>query len=178
MQCTVSVLVLTLFTVVSIAVATKVIVNPTAIDPAIKYNATVDANCFMCNNSVIALSEHVSTELVSQLTQLRRNIHQNAELSGYETITARFVEEFVSQYKPDDFVTNVGGSGMLFLFKLGTKEENRKTILFRADMDALPIQESTLSAANAVEPNYMSKNPGVVSFQIFKYNHLVSWMRT
>jgi len=75
---------------------------------------------------------------MQDLIQLRKEIHQNPELSGFEKETAKRVVNFIKPFGPDEIITNVGGDGILIVFN---GKEPGKTVLFRAELDALPIQE-------------------------------------
>ena len=74
----------------------------------------------------------------SHLIKFRKELHSQPELSGQEGSTAARVKHFISAFKPDDVMDNIGGHGIAFIYR-GTKPGSR--ILFRADLDALPIRE-------------------------------------
>ena len=75
---------------------------------------------------------------MEELTQLRQALHKHPEVSGNETKTAQRILDFLSNYAPDELITNLGGEGILAIYK-GNKKG--KSILFRCELDALPIQE-------------------------------------
>ncbi|MFC1542675.1 M20 family metallopeptidase [Pseudomonadota bacterium] len=76
-------------------------------------------------------------EVMAETIAIRRHLHRNPELSGQEEQTARFVAEQCKKLGCD-VRENIGGHGILAkLPPYGTGE----TILLRADMDALPIQD-------------------------------------
>src|SRR5699024_4738618 len=85
------------------------------------------------------------------MVDIRRKIHQNAELSFREVETARFVEDFYKD-KDVEITSNMGGNGLRVVIDTG---KPGKTIALRADFDALPIQEETGLP-------FASKNPGVM----------------
>ncbi len=86
---------------------------------------------------------------VDDLRTLRRKLHQKAELSGREENTAAFVSEQLEQLSPDKLWRDVGGHGVAALFK---GEAQGPRLLFRADLDALPIPETVaLEHASASE---------------------------
>ncbi|KAL0477169.1 hippurate hydrolase [Acrasis kona] len=122
------------------------------------FNNLQPTNCTGISNFVNAPT-YISTTLIERLTNLRQNIHKNAELPGEEAETSERIKNFVTEFLPDDSVVNVGGHGMLFLFKLGRERPGRKVVLFRADMDGLPIQESDLSVSKL--NNYKSVHPNI-----------------
>jgi amidohydrolase len=75
----------------------------------------------------------------SELSAFRKFLHQNAELSGMEKNTADILISKLQEFHPDELITGIGGYGIAAIFN---GKESGKTILFRADMDALPIAES------------------------------------
>lgn len=88
--------------------------------------------------------------MMEKLIKLRRHVHQHPEISGEEVETAASVVQFFNGLKYTKIETKVGGNGILVLFDSG---KEGKTLLFRAELDGLPIQEE-----NDVE--YQSKNIG------------------
>ncbi len=76
--------------------------------------------------------------ITEDLINLRKNIHSEPELAGDETNTAARIEKFISAYSPDNTIKNLGGSGIAFIFK---GEAEGPAVLFRAELDALPIKE-------------------------------------
>ena len=70
--------------------------------------------------------------------QIRRELHQHPELSGPEARTARFVEDKLQAFHPTKVIRHVGGHGLLVEYFFS---EDGPTVLFRADMDAVAVQE-------------------------------------
>ncbi len=93
--------------------------------------------------------EAVAADLPSLLT-IYRDLHANPELSFQE---ARSASIMAAEAKKLGFAvtTGVGGHGIVAVMKNGPG----KTLLIRADMDALPLTEKTGLA-------FASKNPGVM----------------
>ncbi|WP_338375457.1 amidohydrolase [uncultured Flavobacterium sp.] len=75
---------------------------------------------------------------MKELIQLRQELHQHPEVSGNESKTAQRILDFLSKYKPNQVITNLGGKGILAIYK---GKEDGKSVLFRCELDALPIQE-------------------------------------
>lgn len=73
-----------------------------------------------------------------ELINFRRELHTYPELSGVEKATAERIIRKLKRYKPSQIIENLGGYGVAAIFDSG---KSGKTILFRADTDALPIQE-------------------------------------
>jgi len=69
---------------------------------------------------------------------LRRELHANPELSGFEYKTAHRIESMLRHLQPDHLLTGIGGHGLIASFN-GNGAGPR--ILIRADIDALPIKE-------------------------------------
>lgn len=83
-----------------------------------------------------------------KIVEYRRWLHENPELSGNEKETAAYVAS-VLEANNIDIKRNIGGYGVVGLIK---GKVDGKTIALRADMDALPLQDSA----------YASKNEGVM----------------
>ena len=73
------------------------------------------------------------------LTETRRDIHQHPELSFQEARTAELVARLLRQWGWE-VTTDVGGHGVVGTLQAGN---GHRRIALRADMDALPIQETT-----------------------------------
>jgi amidohydrolase len=86
-----------------------------------------------------------------QLVAQRRDFHMHPELSNREERTGRIVAERLRALGLDEVRTNVARHGVVALLKGG---KPGPVIAYRADMDALPIQEN-------IDVPYKSQNPGV-----------------
>lgn len=73
-----------------------------------------------------------------ELTEFRRELHRHPELSGEELETARTITAALEQMSPTRILTGLGGHGVAAVFDSGTEGP---TVLFRAELDALPIKE-------------------------------------
>lgn len=73
-----------------------------------------------------------------ELTQFRRKLHQMPELSGEEVKTAAEIVEALKPLAPTRIMTGLGGHGVAAIFDSGVEGP---TVLFRAELDALPIEE-------------------------------------
>jgi amidohydrolase len=89
--------------------------------------------------------------LHERLTGWRRHLHANPELTRHEARTAAFVQERLQELGIP-CVGGVGGHGVVGTI---TRGASNRSVGLRADMDALPIQETTGVA-------YASCNPGVM----------------
>tara|TARA_R110000868_G_scaffold27798_2_gene105027 strand:- start:778 stop:1908 length:1131 start_codon:yes stop_codon:yes gene_type:complete len=74
----------------------------------------------------------------SEILKLRKELHQNPELSGKEFNTTQRIKKFIEKHNPTNFIENVGGNGFIAVYKFS---ETGKTITIRCELDALPIEE-------------------------------------
>jgi len=72
------------------------------------------------------------------LKAFRRDLHAHPEISGEEKKTGKRVLTVLNELKPDELLTEVGGTGILATF--GTDEKGPQ-VMVRCELDALPIQE-------------------------------------
>lgn len=75
---------------------------------------------------------------IAELTEFRHELHKNPELSGEEVETARTIAAALRHLSPTQVLTGLGGHGVAAVFESGT---DGPTVLFRAELDALPIRE-------------------------------------
>lgn len=73
-----------------------------------------------------------------ELVEWRRQLHRNPEISGEERETAKAVVAFVEPSRPDRIVTGLGGHGVAVIYE---GSEPGPTVMVRAELDALPIEE-------------------------------------
>lgn len=75
---------------------------------------------------------------IEKIKSLRKELHQNPELSDNEFKTAERIARFLNKYNPDKLIRGIGGNGIACIYE---GKEDGPSVLFRCDMDALPIQE-------------------------------------
>ncbi|MGQ0610211.1 MAG: amidohydrolase [Paracoccaceae bacterium] len=75
---------------------------------------------------------------IAELTDFRRALHRFPEVSGEEAHTAATIRAALGPLGPDQIVTGLGGHGLAAVWKGAAPGE---TVLFRAELDALPIEE-------------------------------------
>ena len=82
----------------------------------------------------------LSNHDLHELTDFRRALHRAPEISGEEEKTAATIVSALQMLNPDEIITGLGGHGVAAVFDSGVEGE---TVLFRAELDALPIHETT-----------------------------------
>lgn len=79
----------------------------------------------------------------TSLVELRRSLHQSPELSGQEHATAARIAGLLGELQPDALITGLGGHGVLATFQGAAAGP---ALLFRCELDALPIVEANTFA--------------------------------
>jgi len=77
-------------------------------------------------------------QLLPELEEIYKDIHQNPELSMEEFRTAKIAAEYLNKYQ-FEVSTGVGVTGVVGILKNG----DGPVVMLRADMDALPVTEET-----------------------------------
>ncbi|SOD14808.1 M20 metallopeptidase family protein [Pedobacter xixiisoli] len=91
------------------------------------------------SQEIIQLSKAVHEDVIGY----RRHLHQNPELSFQEYETSKYIKAQLKKLTiPYEEVANTGVVGIIE----GKKQGNGKTIVLRADIDALPIKEENETA--------------------------------
>lgn len=93
-------------------------------------------------------------ELLPEITEWRRDIHENPEILFETHRTSALVAEKLRAFGCDEVVEGIGRTGVVGVIR-GKTNTSGKTIGLRADMDALPILEAT-------GLDYASKTPGAM----------------
>ena len=76
--------------------------------------------------------------MLDPVIRLRHQLHRRPELSGEESETARTVAGFFRLLAPDAIIENLGGTDLAIVF---AGAQDGPTVLFRCELDALPIEE-------------------------------------
>ena len=104
------------------------------------------------NDSYILRGNATLNSNLNDLISLRHHLHQHPELSGMEYETAKHISSFLSSFTPTKIVSGLGsGTGLIALWE---SETPGPVILFRSELDALPINEIENS-------NYSSRTNGI-----------------
>lgn len=81
----------------------------------------------------------LNSDQLEQLANLRKHLHQHPELSHREKETPGRLMEFLKENNPNlSFQTGIGGNGFIAVADSG---HEGPVSVFRAELDALPIQE-------------------------------------
>lgn len=95
--------------------------------------------------------QHEANTIFDELVARRRDFHRHPELRFQEHRTAQVIAQELNQLGLE-VQTGVGKTGVVAMLE---GDFPGPTVLYRSDMDALPIQEAT-------EVDYCSTNPGVM----------------
>ena len=90
-------------------------------------------------------------KLIPSLEEVSDWMYENPELGFEEIRTSKIVKEKLQEFGVDELHTEIGKTGVVAI--INGNEEGPKQVGVRADMDALPIEETT-------NLNYASKTPG------------------
>ena len=90
-------------------------------------------------------------KISNELKKIFKDLHQHPELGFEEVRTSEIVKEKLQDFGVDEIHTNIGKTGVVAV--INGKQKGANQIGLRADMDALPIEETT-------NLDYASKNPG------------------
>lgn len=86
-----------------------------------------------------------------KLINLRKHLHSIPELSDQEKLTSRTIKEFLLNCNPTRILTDLGGHSIVATWDSGNEG---KELVFRSELDALPIEETN-------DFDYRSKNKNV-----------------
>jgi len=90
--------------------------------------------------------------LLDSLKLFRKDLHCYPELSGNEIQTSRKITKYLTETNACKIINNIGGNGLAYIYD---SENKGPVLLFRADIDALPINEYN------PQIDYISKNNGI-----------------
>ena len=93
-------------------------------------------------------------DLATEAQNWRRDIHQHPELDYDVHRTAALVADQLTAFGCDEVVTGIGRTGVVARIK-GRGPASERTIGLRADMDALPIHETTNLPYRSATPGKM-----------------------
>ncbi|MCC5964022.1 MAG: amidohydrolase [Rhodobacteraceae bacterium] len=86
------------------------------------------------------LTADPSPGALAGLQQLRHTLHARPELSGAEGETARTLRNALVETQPDQVIEGLAGHGLALVYDSGAPGPS---VLFRAELDALPITEAS-----------------------------------
>jgi len=96
--------------------------------------------------------KQLAKQYFDEVVSFRRHIHQHPELSFEEFKTSEYVCSILDKYSIT-YTKGIVKTGIVAIIE--GKNPTKKTILLRADLDALPIEEKN-------QTEYVSKNIGVM----------------
>ena len=106
----------------------------------------------MINKVTPANKYMLESEQIAELKSVRQKLHSMPEISGSEKKTAEYISEQLKNTGADRVLEGVGGHGVIAFFD-GDQPEAGKTVMIRAELDALAIDEDN-------DFGYSSQNTG------------------
>lgn len=94
----------------------------------------------------------VIARILPDIVETRHHLHQNPEISGEEAQTSALVAEKLAALGLDSLQAGIGGHGVVGLLR---GPVDGPTFALRADMDALPIQETSTLPYKSCKPGAM-----------------------
>ena len=88
------------------------------------------------------------------LEEIYKDLHANPELGFEEERTSKIIQKKLKEYGVDEIHTGLGTTGVVAVIHGNT---GKKKVGLRADIDALPIQETTELPFASKIPNKMGK---------------------
>ena len=86
---------------------------------------------------------------IVELKEFRHHLHRHPEVSGQEEWTASQIVQALEPLAPSRTVTGLGGHGVAAVWEAS---DAGPTVMFRAELDALPIEELSRSAHRSTIP--------------------------
>ena len=93
--------------------------------------------------------DHPTKEELSQLSDLRRELHRHAEIANRESSTAALVRRRLERCQPAELISGLGGNGLAAVF--GGREPGPR-VLLRCELDALPMPETAALPHGSGDP--------------------------
>ena len=121
--------------------------------------------CLAVSVAVPAWAQHPDIDreierLLSQITEIRHQIHEHPELGNREVETAALVADHLRGLGFDDVRTGVAHTGVVAVLRGGRPGP---VVAVRADMDALPVTEETdLPFRSTRRTTYLGQDVGVM----------------
>lgn len=79
--------------------------------------------------------------MLQKIKQLRKELHQNPELSEQEVETAARIKKFVKEHHNTQIIEKIGGTGLAVVYDFSN---DGATVMIRCELDALPIEETNI----------------------------------
>ncbi|MCA1801987.1 MAG: M20/M25/M40 family metallo-hydrolase [Rhodothermaceae bacterium] len=90
-------------------------------------------------------------QIARKTTGLRRELHKYPEIANLEAGTAGIIAKVLEETGPDALLTGIGGYGLAAVYN---GSEDGAAVMFRAELDALPV-------ADEIDTGYRSVNEGL-----------------
>ena len=93
-------------------------------------------------------------EMLKEITELRKTLHQHPDLSGQERETAERIRAFIANHHNAEIISNIGGNGLAVVYHFS---DDGPVVVIRCELDALPIQETNQFGHRSVKPGVSHK---------------------
>ncbi|SDS42046.1 M20 metallopeptidase family protein [Corynebacterium timonense] len=88
--------------------------------------------------------DEAAAAIASDVTEWRHHLHQNPELSNREEETERYILDRLAEFGIEEVTSGIAGHGIAAWIRgNGDSDGDSRTILLRADTDALPVKENS-----------------------------------
>jgi len=87
--------------------------------------------------------------MIKEIIKLRHDLHKHPEVSNKEFKTSERIVNFMQNLNPDEIIS-IGKTAKVFIFN---GKNPGKTVVFRAELDALPIQEKSSLSYSSINKN-------------------------
>ncbi len=91
-----------------------------------------------------------TNESLNKIIAFRKYLHKYPELSKKEHETAKKIKDFLLSYSPERIIDGLGGASLAAVYQ---GQKPGKTVMIRADIDALPIGETNDFEHKSVYPD-------------------------
>ncbi|MBE0662360.1 MAG: amidohydrolase [Bacteroidales bacterium] len=108
---------------------------------------------------------------LEHLIKIRHELHRHPEISGEEKETAIRILSWLKPYKPDNIITGLGGYGLAAIYSSNIEGP---VIMFRAELDALPLKEGNIFEyrSNESQVAHLCGHDGHMTFLLGLAEHL------
>ena len=93
-------------------------------------------------NDLHSTLRKATEDISDDVIDWRHHLHSHPELSNREVETEKFITEKLREFGINEITDGIAGHGVLAVIRGGAKSDDSRSILLRADIDALPVKET------------------------------------